>query len=207
MYTSPTFTKVAAALLSAQKQIGAALKDSKNPYFKSSYADLNSVLGACKEILNNHGVVVLQPHATNERGDFVETVLLHESGEFLASSTKVEVAKQNDPQAYGSAITYASRYGLQSLLGMGAEDDDGEGAMARNKSYSPNKTVSYDAPVKSAPAAQVKASVAPKAVATPVTPTPVVAAPVAVPAKAKASFRNTKPAVVAQESTLSEDIV
>lgn len=133
MFTSKEFTNVAKALLAAQKEMGHAVKDSKNPFFKSNYADLNSVLDASKDVLNKHGITILQPHASNEGNEYVETVLLHESGEWLASTTKIEVAKQNDPQALGSAITYARRYGLSSMLGMGAEDDDAEGAMARNK--------------------------------------------------------------------------
>jgi hypothetical protein len=61
----------------------------------------------------------------------VETVLLHESGEFISSLTEVICAKQNDPQAHGSGVSYARRYGLQSLVNLGSADDDGEGAMNR----------------------------------------------------------------------------
>jgi hypothetical protein len=127
MKSSTSIGKIAPALLKAQSLMGAALKGSKNPYFKSNYADLGAVLEACKELLNANGVVILQPHV----GHIVETILLHESGEWLSSETAIVAAKENDPQAYGSAITYARRYGLQSFLSMPAEDDDGERAMAR----------------------------------------------------------------------------
>lgn len=131
MKTSESLTKIAPALLKAQSLMGAAVKGAKNPFFKSTYADLGAVLEACKELLNSNGVVILQPHSRDEFGTFVETILMHESGEFISSQTPVIFAKEGDPQAQGSAITYARRYGLQSLLSMPAEDDDGEKAMVR----------------------------------------------------------------------------
>lgn len=128
---SQSITKIASALLNAQKKIESASKDATNPYFKSKYADLNAVMDACKTALNENGIVVLQPIQSDEVGDYVETTLLHESGEYLSSKMRITVAKQNDPQAQGSAITYARRYSLQSMVFIGAEDDDGEGAMKR----------------------------------------------------------------------------
>jgi hypothetical protein len=163
MKTSESIVNITKALLTAQKTMEAAVKDSKNPYFKSSYADYNSVLQACKGPLNSVGVVILQPHVTNERGTFVETILLHETGEFISSETQVTVAKANDPQALGSAITYARRYGLQSLVSLPAEDDDGEKAMARDSKFSNGKlsasqgiTRQEVSPVTSAPSNGVK---------------------------------------------------
>lgn len=131
MKTSETIKTIAPALLKAQKLIGGATKGAANPFFKSKYADYGAVLEACKDHLNENGIMILQPHTANERGSFVETILIHESGEWVSSETQVICAKQNDPQALGSAITYARRYGLQSLLAMPAEDDDGESAMVR----------------------------------------------------------------------------
>lgn len=140
MKTSESITNITKALLLAQRKMEAAVKGSKNPYFKSSYADYNAVLEACKGPLNESGIVVLQPHSTNEKGSFVETILIHESGEFISSETKVTVSKENDPQALGSAITYARRYGLQSLVSLPSEDDDGEKAMVRESAFSKSKT-------------------------------------------------------------------
>lgn len=132
MYTSTSLTHLGPSLLKAQVLMGGALKGSKNPYFKSTYADLGAVLAACKDLLNENGVLILQPVNRDALGTFVETTLLHaESGEFISSVTPVVFSKEGDPQAQGSAITYARRYGLQSLLGMPAEDDDGEKAMLR----------------------------------------------------------------------------
>lgn len=133
MVMSNTITKISAALLKAQAKMGAAVKDSKNPFFRSSYADLNSIREASHPSLNDAGITVLQPIVQKDGKSFVRTLLLHESGEYLGSDTEVVTAKQNDPQAYGSAISYARRYGLQAFISLGAEDDDGEKAMSRTK--------------------------------------------------------------------------
>lgn len=122
---------LAEALHKAQSSMGAAKKGAKNPFFKSMYADLNSVIEAVKEPLNAQGITILQRQAVTEHGPVVRTTLLHTSGEMIESDTAIIVAKQNDPQALGSAISYARRYGLQSLLCLPAVDDDAETAMAR----------------------------------------------------------------------------
>jgi hypothetical protein len=128
MRTSTTITALAPALLKAQKKIEGVAKKADNPFFKSKYADLPSLMEACKDIVNDNGILILQPVI----GDYVETCLIHtESGEWMRSRTRIVCKSPNDPQAYGSAITYARRYGLQSMLFMMAEDDDGEKAMDR----------------------------------------------------------------------------
>jgi hypothetical protein len=139
MNRSETITKIAAALVKAQGAMGNAVKDSKNPFFKSNYADLNAVREACLPALNANGVSVLQPTVHVDGRAYVETVLLHESGEFISSLTEVLCAKQNDPQAHGSGISYARRYGLQSLVNLGSADDDGESAMGRTSLAAPPK--------------------------------------------------------------------
>lgn len=116
------------ALLNAQKEMSNAVKGSKNPFFKSKYADLNAIREACMPLLNDNGIVVLQPTVQLEGKNFVKTVLMHESGETIESLTEILFSKVNDAQAQGSGITYARRYGLQSLVNIGAEDDDGNGA-------------------------------------------------------------------------------
>lgn len=130
MNKSESIAKIAAALVKAQRNIEAASKSAPNPFFKSKYANLNSVMEACKGALNEQGITVLQPVNSTPEGDVVETMLLHESGEFLTSGMKLILSK-NDMQAYGSAVSYARRYGLQSMVFIGAEDDDGEAAVGR----------------------------------------------------------------------------
>lgn len=134
MNRSESISKIAAALLKAQSSMGNAAKGASNPYFKSSYADLNAIREVVTPALNANGITVLQPTTSSEGKSYVETLLLHESGEYLSSLTEITVAKANDPQAAGSAISYARRYGLQSFLSVGAVDDDGEKAMSRGPS-------------------------------------------------------------------------
>src|SRR3989344_2754051 len=112
MKTSTEITKITAAFLSAQKTIQSVIKDSTNPFFKSKYADLTSVIDACKDKLNAESIAILQPID----GMNVETILVHVSGEWFSSSTPIICKEQNNPQALGSAITYAKRYGLQSMV-------------------------------------------------------------------------------------------
>lgn len=132
--TEKTINKFAVAFINAQKDMGNAIKDSKNPFFKNSYACLNSVREACVPALNANGIAVLQPIVQVDGKNFVKTLLLHESGESMECLTEILFAKQNDPQAQGSGITYARRYGLQSLVNIGAEDDDGNKAAEKPKS-------------------------------------------------------------------------
>lgn len=128
MKTSENINELAVALNKAQSDFMVAKKDAKNPFFKSKYATLNSVYEAVAPALLSNGFTIIQPIVDNN----VETTLVHASGQFITSSCPIVCAKQNDPQAMGSAITYARRYSLASLLGvMTDEDDDGEKAMAR----------------------------------------------------------------------------
>lgn len=147
MIKSENMAALAKALVAAQKEMGAAVKDSKNPFFKSNYADLSAVIDASVPALNKHGIAVLQMPTTDNGKSVLRTMLLHESGEFVGSDTDIVVAKQNDPQAYGSAISYARRYGLQASVALKAEDDDGESAMGRKPGAVNSKTeVSSGAP-------------------------------------------------------------
>lgn len=120
--------QIITALLKAQKEMGNAVKGANNPFFKSKYADLNAVREAVMPLLNENGIVVLQPMVTIDGNEYVNTQLLHESGEIIQSYTKILCKSINDPQAYGSGVTYARRYGLQALLSIGADDDDGNAA-------------------------------------------------------------------------------
>lgn len=119
---------LATALVKAQSEMSNPKKGNTNPFFKSKYADLNSVREAVIPVLNANGISVLQPMIHIEGKNFIKTILVHESGEMLESFTEIVYAKQNDAQAQGSGITYARRYGLQSMACVGADDDDGNAA-------------------------------------------------------------------------------
>jgi hypothetical protein len=136
---SDQISNLSAALLKAQKAIGHALKSAENPYFKSRYADLTIVIDSVKEPLNNNGITFIQ--AVDENGEgrpVIDTILLHESGQYLSTRTPVFCNKPNDPQAFGSGVTYSKRYALQAILGLPTEDDDAEAATARGKSNKNN---------------------------------------------------------------------
>lgn len=139
MRRSESLADILPALLKAQQKMGRAVKDAKNPFYKSNYADMNSVLDATLDILNDEGILVLQPHridlVPNAAGVhqeyLVETVLFHvDSGDFVSGESRVVVAKENDCHQFAAGLTYARRLGLQSLLALGAEDDDGNSAMS-----------------------------------------------------------------------------
>lgn len=134
--TVTNLTKLAPALLKAQRKIGGAKKGSANPFYKSKYADLGSVMEACKEALNEEGIAVLQPAGTDDTGHYVETILLHESGESMSRRLYL-VLNKTDMQQLGSAISYARRYGLQSMVFIPSEDDDGEALMSRTSAHKP----------------------------------------------------------------------
>ena len=142
MNQSETIAKLSAALVKAQAQMSAAVKDSANPYFKSSYADLNSVINAIKEPFEKNGLAYTQFPINDDKGVGVVTRLIHESGEWLECGYTLPLgfAKKDgvleprlDPQAAGSAITYARRYALQAMAGIPAVDDDAESAMGRTQ--------------------------------------------------------------------------
>lgn len=119
---------IAKAFVAAKKAFAPALKTSSNPHFKSKYADLAGCLEAVNDALLEAGIAVYQETAECEDGVIVETVFLHESGETLRGGRLHVPAAKQDPQGYGSALTYARRYSLMAACGIAAEDDDGNAA-------------------------------------------------------------------------------
>ena len=134
MNKSESIVQLARALTLAQKDMGKASMDSANPFFKSKYADLTSVWEACRKPLTDNGLSIVQTLgiAGVSESQVLETILLHNSGEWISGILKLNPVK-NDPQGMGSAITYARRYSLAAMVGICPEDDDGEGAMKRQK--------------------------------------------------------------------------
>jgi len=126
---------IATAFVKAQKEFGPALKSSTNPHFKSKYADLSACVEAVIDALNNNGIGMTQKLYENATGVSVETIFLHESGETLECGVLHVPTSKQDPQGYGSALTYARRYSLMSACGIAPEDDDGN--MASRKPEKP----------------------------------------------------------------------
>jgi ERF superfamily protein len=145
MKHSETIAQLATALAKAQKKVEGAAKDSTNPHFKSKYADLASVKEACLKALNEHGLSVVQFPSAKGNVTSLETVLLHESGEWIAPDEPLTAeGRDAGPQSVGSAITYLRRYALAALAGVAPEDDDGEAATPR---YGPGARVDMPPPV------------------------------------------------------------
>lgn len=124
---------IATALVKAQKAFGPALKSSTNPHFKSRYADLSVCVEAVIDGLNGAGIALVQRTSEDSTGVTVETVFIHESGEMMECGKLHVPAAKQDPQGYGSALTYARRYSLMAACGIAPEDDDGNAAIRTNK--------------------------------------------------------------------------
>lgn len=201
MNRSESITKISAALVIAQRAMAGAYKDAKNPFYKSNFASLNAVREAVTPALNSNGITVLQPMKFDANGrTIIETVLLHESGEFISSETPVIVSKANDPQAEGSGQSYARRYGLQSLLSVGTTDDDGEAAMGRTEKPA-TQTKDQATPAKFEPVAAVvtKVDTVKKTVSISTDPAVVATTPTESPKKTSSFKRPTTPAPKAEE--------
>ena len=134
MKQSECISDLATALCLAQAEMGGAIKDSNNPFFKSNYADLTSVIKVMKQPFANHGLSFVQLPVTSVGGNGigVATMLMHNSGQYIQSEYLLPMDKVT-PQGAGSAITYARRYALQALAGIPSVDDDSEMAMYRNE--------------------------------------------------------------------------
>ena len=128
MNKSESIGKLAEALAKAQGAMGAAHKESSNPFFKSKYADLASVIDAIKQPLADNGLAFVQcTDFDDSHSVIVETMLMHQSGEWISSRLRMTPVKV-DPQSTGSCVTYAKRYGLQAMAGIPSADDDAEDA-------------------------------------------------------------------------------
>ncbi|MCP3700960.1 MAG: single-stranded DNA-binding protein [Aliivibrio sp.] len=140
MQKSESIKAIASALNKAQNEMSGAHKAKDNPFFKSKYADLAEVVKAVKEPFANNGLSYVQFPIEKDGRIGIETILMHESGEFMSNEFTVQLTKQ-DAQGAGSAITYCRRYALQSVAGIPSEDDDGNAA-----SPQPNQKQDDDKP-------------------------------------------------------------
>jgi hypothetical protein len=129
MNKSESIKNIAGALVKFQASVSKVAKEANNPFFKKKYASLANILDTIQKPLSECGLAISQ----FPDGDALTTIIVHsESGEWMESSYVMPVVKQNDPQAMGSAITYARRYALGSILNLNIDDDDdGEKAMGR----------------------------------------------------------------------------
>ena len=123
MKTSNEINELAAAMAIAQGQMGAAYKNSSNPHFKSSFADLASISDVIKQPLSDNGLSVVQFPINNEQGVAITTRVMHKSGQWIEESFGIKPVKAG-PQEYGSLISYFRRYALAAIFAIPQTDDD-----------------------------------------------------------------------------------
>ena len=134
MNKTESIIKVAIALCKFNSEILSISKDAKNPFFKSDYVTLDKLILATRGLLQKNGLSVLQMPLSKETGEIgIQTILLHESGEYIESDPLFMKPVKNDPQAAGSLITYLRRYSYQAILNLNTgEDDDGNKSTYNN---------------------------------------------------------------------------
>ena len=142
---SQEINELAMSLVKAQAEFSAVPKGSVNPFFKSKYAGLPEVVQHTAPVLAKHGLAVSQFITHSEDGtDSLLTYLIHESGQYIAYSMQLHLAKE-DMQSFGSACTYARRYSYMSCLGLVAdEDDDANSATKAKASAKPKEKTSAE---------------------------------------------------------------
>jgi hypothetical protein len=133
MQRSEQINELIAALVKARAKFKPVLKDTDNPFYKSKYADLSSIIDATMPALNENGLVIIQcvDCTVESSTTVIETILAHQSGQFISSELHLPATQKDrfDPQSVGSSQTYGRRYAMQAILGVAAEmDDDGNAA-------------------------------------------------------------------------------
>jgi len=136
MDKSEDIKDLAVALCKAQGEMGGASKGADNPFFKTKYADLKAVVAAVKQPFSDNGLSYTQFPIEDGGRIGIETILMHNSGQWLSNKFTVQLNKQ-DAQGAGSAITYCRRYALQAIAGIPSEDDDGNGASPSQSDKAP----------------------------------------------------------------------
>jgi hypothetical protein len=132
MNKSNTIKELATALVKVQAKLQPAAKDAKNPFFKSNCSTLNSVWDACRQLLTENGLAISQVNQATESGVIIETILMHESGEWISGEIFLPLT-QADAQGVGSATSYGRRYGLAAIVGIVADEDDDGNAASHQK--------------------------------------------------------------------------
>jgi hypothetical protein len=137
MTKSDSIGQIAAALAQAQGEIENATKGSVNPHFKSKYADLAEILSTVRPVFSKFDLSFCQMPSFADGKATVETILMHKSGEWLASSLSAPVGAKQDAQQVGACVTYLRRYSMAAIAGIAQEDDDGN---AVSQPKTPQKT-------------------------------------------------------------------
>ena len=143
VWKSEPLDKLATALSKAQSEMKGAEKKSINPFFKSGYADLHTVIESSFPSLTKYGLSVIQGNESKPGEFFVTTMLLHESGQWIKSKLKMPIERPT-AQSVGSVITYGRRYGLSAITGIAQYDDDGNVASNQGLTQEHVKTIAKE---------------------------------------------------------------
>lgn len=164
------------ALFAVQQELDGITKDSTNPHYKSSYADRTTILQTIRPLYAKYGLLLIQSPTipsvkfSEDPVLALETTIIHiESGEKLSSTAIVPLPKA-DPQGYGSAITYTSRYALTMIHALPLLDDDGNGGSGRSEGNEPARTRATKSRATSAETQQAGSKSASAATSAPKTP-------------------------------------
>lgn len=150
MKKSEDIGELAKALSKAQSNYNALIKDSTNPFFKSKYADLAACIECIRAPLVDNGLSIVQTTTVENGVIYLETTLLHSSGQWISSERYPLTPSKNDAQGIGAAMTYARRYSLTAMLGIASEDDDGEVASGRGQAKNQSKQTNHETPAPTA---------------------------------------------------------
>lgn len=127
---SEQINELVKALVKVQSRLQAVEKDAENPHFRSKYSTLSASWDACRELLSENGLAVIQTTEV-EPSPVLVTTLFHVSGQWIRGEYPLNPVK-NDPQSLAGAVSYSRRYSLQAIVGLSSKDDDGEDAMNRD---------------------------------------------------------------------------
>lgn len=142
MNKSESIKNIAVALSKFQSEVENPKNTADNPFYKSKYAPLQDVLKQVRPLLTKYGLSIIQSPSGDGEHISVNTLLLHESGEWIEFEPLVLKAEKITPQGAGIAITYGRRYSLSSVLGISSEDDDDGNALEGKKGNQPSKKLS-----------------------------------------------------------------
>ncbi len=143
MTKSESIKELAAALSKAQAEMTDAEKDGFNPHFKAKFATLSSAIEAVRKPLAKNGLSVIQTFDSDGQGICLDTTLMHLSGEWISSSLRLLINK-NDMQGLGSAASYARRYSLMAITGIAQEDDDAQSSVKKEDKHDVEKSKAFE---------------------------------------------------------------
>lgn len=141
MNKSESIKNIAIALCKFNTEVTHISKDANNPFFKSQYVTLDKLIEETRGLMAKHGLSVMQfPKTVEGNGIGIQSLLLHESGEYIEGEAIFMTPVKNDPQAAGSVISYLRRYSYQAILNLNCgEDDDGNRATYGNEQPKPQQ--------------------------------------------------------------------